>query len=216
MLIDSLPNSLFKLAGSLTPPSKLSRGFRSVVLIGFARSGKSSLSNLLVQQTEATIFRLDRLRKLSQCSIPAVRRAFCELLLKLYPEGLIIEGDNLCGENNSGSRVVTPEVLIDTVNQLRAQQVEVFMIGNASATVEQKTAAILEYRRDNLCWTSKAGYTSEAIEDLARRSITYSKDLQRLAASTDGTYLEIRADRFHYDIQNAAESIIESITMPPR
>lgn len=127
----------------------------------------------------------------------------------MYPRGLVIEGDNLVGENRSQSTIQSPEEFSESIKTLHERNIHIVFVGNSQASVEVKQHAILSYRQDNICWTSNASYTEQQVEDLAKRSIAYSRDLQSWGEALGVPYFDIRPDHFDEDINITMDRILE-------
>lgn len=124
-------------------------------------------------------------------------------MLRLYPRGLIVEGDNLSGENISRSKIQDEDEFKTTIDFLRARGALIFFVGNADSSVDDKITAIHAYRQQNICWTSDANYGTKQLRDLATRSVKYSQSLRQFAERAGVTYLEIRPENYFEDTKRA-------------
>lgn len=192
------------------PPEQSAREHRPVFIIGFARSGKTVLSQYLREQFGYSTLALDWIRQPDYSSF-SVRKNFFDLLLRLYPRGLVIEGDNISGENQSKAEIQNKSDFSKMVRWLRSREAVIVCVGNADTTVEEKTAAIKAYREKNLCWTSQANYGTSQIRSLASRSIRYSEELRAFADEMGVNYVDLRPGYYDQDLKAAGDSILAQV-----
>jgi hypothetical protein len=206
--------ALLKLTEGISP-SETALAVPSAVVVGFARSGKTKIAARISAEFGFSHISLDKVRRLIRSKSGDrddwdMHWRFCEHVLDQHPCGVVIEGDNLIGENRSRKEIYDPSRLIWSVSHLRLRGAQVVFVGSADCTVSERADAITEYRLNNRCWTAR--YTDKQIVRFAERSISYSRHLRQLAEENSIPYFEIGVDSFEHDVSSVARHIGTSQT----
>lgn len=185
-------------------------GAKSVIITGYPRSGKSLLAGTLVRSHGYTHVRLDMLTRLywnieDDTLRDHTRRAILNALIKRFPKGLVIEGDDLISLNRS-SRCMLPFSLATLKDLQRQRQLCCYVVGSAHATEEAKSEGFRRFRRTGECWTSR----HKGWNDLGARArdyLSYNREIYALAKRANIPFIEIDPLQFDASLSKAAREI---------
>lgn len=210
---------LIKIIGILINDVNESK-FRSIIISGYPRVGKSILSEKLSNKFNGTLLKTDALRKIyweieDGGRRQKVRENLYNEIIKNYPHNLIVEGDDFISENRSIDSALKPYSL-DLISQLKdTYDIEACVIGNKETSVNDKVSGLKEFRSEGDCWTLKnAKYKkSKNLQNLAKGTVEASKSLWYLSEKSNVIYFEIRSINFNEDISTALEKISNGINI---
>lgn len=205
----AIPGYVQGLVGSLPVMPHTQR--RSVVITGYARSGKTLLADRLERKYGFAHIELDSLKK-AYYSIgddrtrKSIREGLLHGLLSRFPSGVVLEGDDLISLNRGENGGMLPFSLL-LLRQLQEEhQVKCYVVGNAKATVQHKEAGLRRFRDSGKCWTEKKPSWRD-LESRARKHINHSRELLALADACNLRFLELDPARFHESLERAAIEI---------
>lgn len=187
----------------------VSPGKRSIVLLGFSRNGKTLIAKGVASRLAYQVISLDEIRRIldtfegSATAFPC-RSYIITTFFRKHREGILMEGDDLFGENTKKLVIERREQFGDAVRKLLELGVIVVFVGSADANATQKAGAIKKYGSTNVCWAAEK-YNITELEDLAKRNIAFSADLKMLALDIGVPYFGIRSDTFEGDIATVIE-----------
>lgn len=218
--ISSIRDSpLFKFIDEIFKDSAINESsFQSIIITGPPRVGKSIIANTLSNNIGHYILNTDIIRKLyweekNDTKRQYLRKKIFSKILGLYPRGLIIEGDEFISRNRSATGNLKPFSL-DLLDYLKKQyKIEVFIIGNKTATIDKKVNAMQSFRDQGKCWTLKneAYFEDETIPALAEHIIKVSQNLSLMAKDKKLEYYDIHPEKFNKDIENTVSTIISKL-----
>ncbi len=191
---------------------------QSILISGVSRVGKSTLANKLSidhgYQHLVTDFLKWRFYSINDYQ---VRREFREVfyseILKTFPRGLIIEGNDLIYANRGSDKVSYEykDLQLDLLEMLsRSFSVPAFIIGNYDTSITRKRIAIQNHRQPD-CWTATLSEVELSV--LVSYIISASGFLRHLCDGKSVKYIEIDSDNFEMSIASAAERIAELVEM---
>lgn len=192
-------------------PIKGDGGRKSCLITGRARTGKTIISTALARSHGFALVSLDQLRdiylQVKDASLRDEMRQFIlDELFGLFPEGVIVEGDDLIYVNRDLGND-SNNLSLDFCGSLADRhKIKCFVVGNADAGVDAKATALRNYQQTGKCWT----VDSPRWNDLPARAAELIEDSQRLRAMApahDITYIEMDVINFDLAVKNAAEKI---------
>lgn len=193
-------------------PATAETGGPSCVITGWPRTGKTLISFALARKHGFSLISLDQLRDIYQDVDEddlriEMRQFLLDELFMRFPEGLIVEGDDLIYVNRK--RIDDPRnISLNVCGSLtNRHKIKCFVIGNADAAVDSKVKALRTYQQTGKCWTVK----SERWRDLparAREMIEDSRKLREMAPAHEVTYIEMDVINFDRAVKHAAEKIV--------
>ncbi|KAB7738702.1 hypothetical protein F2P47_15685 [Parvibaculum sedimenti] len=186
-------------------------GRKSCLITGRARTGKTIISTALARSHGFALISLDQLRdiylQVEDASLrDEMRQLILDELFSRFPEGVIVEGDDLIYVNRDLGND-SSNLSLDFCGSLASRhKIKCFVVGNADAGVDAKVTALRNYQQTGKCWTVK----SPRWKDLPARAVELIEDSQRLRAMApahDITYIEMNVIDFDLSVKNAAEKI---------
>ena len=183
-------------------------GRSSVFLGGPPRVGKTVLARILVTKYGYQCLSTDEFRHSFPASGPSwvFRRRFYSHLAECWPQGLVVEGDNLVSQ---GGNDLFYELVMEIAKEVANNNVKIAFVGNADASVREKTSQLLHFSSSNDCWLpdqhQNQGFT---IQEFAEWNIGASKSLRDAATHACMKYLEIDVAMFEHSIERAATELV--------
>lgn len=192
-------------------PIQAKNGCPSVIITGYARSGKSLLAEKLAQAHGYHHIHLDMLTRLYYDIEDDQLRLYARLillnsLLHRFPTGVVIEGDDLISRNRSRHRGMLPFSLA-TLEELQCgHDIFAYVVGNANASPEAKVESFRRFQETGRCWTSKRSHWND-LEARAREYISYNRELLILADRANIPFIEIDPADFEASLSDNALAI---------
>jgi hypothetical protein len=188
---------------------KPDNGRQSVLISGLGRVGKTILARQLADRYGyyhlTTDHALDYFFAIADdAERLQFRERFYTSIIERWPNGLIIEGDDFILKNRVRYAKTDHEVDIGpAVTVSERFGIEVFLLGNADVSAEEKIRAFEAYSSKAECWTPEL----RDVRTYALWSIRVSTRLRSLADGDRIRYVEIDPKDFDASIAATAETI---------
>jgi hypothetical protein len=188
---------------------KPANGRRSVLISGLGRVGKTILARQLADRYGyhylTTDHALDYFFAIADdAERLRFRERFYTSIIERWPDGLIIEGDDFILKNRVKYAKTDHEIDIGpAVTVSERFGIEVFLLGNADASADEKIRAFEAYSSRAECWTPEL----RDVHTYALWSIRVSTRLRSLADGDRIRYVEIDPKDFDASIAATADII---------
>jgi hypothetical protein len=187
---------------------------RSVLISGLGRAGKTLLAKRLCRefgyQSITTDDSLEYFFAVADYfDRYEFRRTFYADILKRWPTGLLIEGDDFILENRAEIAALDHNLDPGFARTLSMTfDVPLIFLGNAETTIDEKLDAFRTFSRANVCWTTSL-FEDEGItiNEYAAWLIRVSGELKKFADGRLEHYYELDGKTFESSLQEAAGQI---------
>jgi hypothetical protein len=192
-------------------PLEPRQGLRSVILTGYPRSGKSILARELQKHHNYIHLELDELKRLYYEIDDAdlrlmTRKSVLDQLLSHFPEGLVIEGDDLISENRS----TTEGMLPFSLNLLKTlglrHGILCYVVGNVNVTLQEKIRALEVFRETGKCWTTAHPRWHDP-EIFGKEYIEHNREIHDMARHCGIAFIELNPKEFDAAVKETVRKI---------
>lgn len=205
---------------SLIPPPLGVKSIPSLIISGWARTGKTTLASQLCRSTGMGCLSLDQFSAVyegirDEKTRSFIRSTLIKALICRFPVGIILEGSNLVFDNyyRSYSRPVPSLSLLHSLYTEYCMRV--YIIGNTQDSIDEKMAAIKLFRQRHECWTSKSlAWANNNLDERVREVFQASQNFLSLAQINGLHYIDIQSNDFSGSIVRAQAHIEQDIVSP--